>query len=95
MGTAHRAIGFGQLAQQPLHFVLLQRHVDLDGRMARNTGRDIGANLLQVQRLLVALELLDYLVQQMLDIARRNACCRGLYCDGTRAERLDLKGVAV
>ena len=31
MGTGHGALGFRKLGQQPFHFVVLQRHVDLDG----------------------------------------------------------------
>ena len=61
---------FASSLQQPLHFVLLQRHVDLDGGMAGDAGGDAGANLLQVQRLLFALELLQDFVQQVLDVGR-------------------------
>ncbi len=42
MWTTHRAVGLRQLLQQPLHFVLLQRHVDLDGGMAGDAGGDAG-----------------------------------------------------
>src|ERR1035441_3632129 len=67
MRTAHGAIGFGQLAQQPLHFVLLQRHVHLDGCVARNAGGDAGSNLFQVQHLFLALELIQDFMQHVLD----------------------------
>ena len=59
--------------QQPLHLVLLQRHVDLDGGVAGDAGSDVGADPVQVQRLLLALELLQDLVQQVLDFAGRDA----------------------
>src|ERR1017187_5226386 len=95
MRTAHGAIGFGQLAKQPLHFVLLQRHVHLDGCVARNAGGDAGSNLFQVQHLFLALELIQDFMQHVLDVARRNSGRRGLDGDGARAERFHFKAVAV
>jgi len=55
--AAHGALRLCQLLQQPFHLVLLQRHVDLDGRMARDAGRDLPSDLVQVQYLLFLLKL--------------------------------------
>ena len=60
-------VGFGQFREQPLHFVLLQRHVDLDGRVTGDGRGDAGADLFQVQRLFFARELLEQFMQHVLD----------------------------
>ena len=57
-------ICFRQLREQPFHFVVLQRHVHLDGGMTRNRGRDPCPNLFQIQRLLLARELIDQFARE-------------------------------
>src|SRR6185312_3236637 len=69
MRTAHGALGFREFLQQPLHLVLFQWHVDLDGRMAGNAGCDPCPNLLQIQRLLFMFKLLQQLEQHLFDVA--------------------------
>ncbi len=95
MRAAHGIIRFRQLAQQPLHFCLLQRHIDLDGRMARDARCDAGANLIEVQRLLLTLELLQDLMQQVLYIACDYPCSCGLHRDRARPKGLHLEPVAI
>src|SRR5215813_6206862 len=36
VGAGHWAFGLSQFSKEPLHLVLLERHVDLDSGMARN-----------------------------------------------------------
>ena len=62
-------IGFSQFDQQPLHFILFERHIHLDGGVTRDRGCDAGTNLLQIQRLLLAGELVKQFVQHVLDRA--------------------------
>ena len=52
-------VGFGEFGEQPLHFVLLERHVYFDGGMAGDGGGDASANLFQIQLLLFARELIE------------------------------------
>src|SRR5215470_504588 len=44
MRAAHGTFGFGQLFEQPVHFILLKGHVDLDSSMAGDTGGNARAN---------------------------------------------------
>ena len=67
MGARHGMVGFGEFREQPFHFVLLQRHVDLDGGVAGDGGGNAGTDLFQVQRLLFARELVEQFVQHVLD----------------------------
>src|SRR6201988_3959463 len=87
-------IGFREFGQQPFHLVLFQRHVDFDSRMARDRGGNTRANLLQVQRLLFAGELIEQFVKHVFD--RRGLHSRGSDFDGdtAHAEWLGLETVA-
>ena len=40
MRAGHGTVGLGQFRQQPFHFILLERHVDLDGGVAGDGGGD-------------------------------------------------------
>ena len=40
MRTTHWMLGLGQLGEQPLDLCRLQRHIDLDRRMARDGRRN-------------------------------------------------------
>src|ERR1700719_4733638 len=40
VGTAHGAIGFGEGGEEPFHFCLVERHIYLDGGVARGGGGD-------------------------------------------------------
>src|SRR5215469_11596114 len=95
MWTAHGTVRLGQLLEQPLHFVLFERHVDFDGGVAGDRSSDLCANLLQIEGLLFALELLEDLVQHVLDFRRGNARRCGLHRDGANAEGLDLEAVVI
>src|SRR5215469_5327728 len=95
MWTAHGTVGLGQLLEQPLHFGLFERHVDFDGGVAGDRSSDLCANLLQIEGLLFALELLEDLVQHVLDFRRRNARRCSLHRDGANAEGLDLEAVVI
>jgi hypothetical protein len=59
MGTGHGVLGLRQLTKQPLHFILFERHIDLNRCVAGDAGGDAGSNLLEVQGLFLALELLE------------------------------------
>src|ERR1035441_5344855 len=50
MWTTHGAVGFSEFLQEPLHFILFERHVDLDGGVAGDGGGDVGANVFQIGR---------------------------------------------
>src|SRR5579864_492302 len=94
MRTAHGTLGPGQYLQQPLHFFLLQRHVDLDGGMAGDRGRDPRPDGVQVKRLLLFLELVEQFHQHLLHLRRLDACGRSLHRHGLHAEKLYLEAVA-
>src|SRR6516164_7660208 len=95
MGTAHGAVSLGQLPQQPLHLVVRQRHVDLDGGVAGDGRGYVSANSLEIERLFLALELLEDFVQQVLNLGGRDAGSRGLHRNGAGAEGLYFKTVVV
>ena len=88
-------IGLRQLRQQPLHFVPLQRHVHFDGGVARDRRRDAGANLFQIQRLLLAGELVQQLVQHFLDHGRVHSRRRHFHRHAARAEWFGLESIAL
>ena len=67
--TAHGTLGFRQLRQQPLHLVLLQRHVDLDRGVASNGGGNARPHFLQVHALLFTGNLVEQFMQHMLDLS--------------------------
>src|SRR5580704_4499862 len=48
VGAGHGVVGFREFGEEPVHFILLERHVDLDGGVAGDGGGDAGANLFQV-----------------------------------------------
>src|SRR5271166_2431846 len=93
MRAAHGTVGFGQLLQEPFHFVLFERHVDLDGGVASDTGSDPGTDLFEVERLLFAFDLLEDFMQQVFDFGGRDAGGGGLHRDGADTEGLDLETV--
>src|SRR5919197_5256577 len=90
-GTAVRTgdgeIGFRQLGEEPLHLVLLQRHVDLNGSMASDGCRDSRAHRLEVGTLIFPRQLLKQFVQHVLDLGSVDASGRNLYGDTAGAER--------
>ena len=89
----HWVVGFGQFGEQPFHLVLLERHVDFDGRMARDRGGDASAYLFQVQRLLFARELVEEFVQHAFDGGRLDSCRRDFHRHAACAEGLGLESV--
>jgi hypothetical protein len=91
----HGTLSFRQLLQQPFHFVLLQRHVDLDGRVARDAGRNLPPDLVQIQHLLFLLELVQQFDQHLFDICRPHASWRCLYRYCSSAEQLNFKPIAL
>src|SRR5438128_6392938 len=93
MWAGHWTLRLRQFAEQPFHLVLLERHVDFDGRMARNGGGDASANLLQIQRLLFAGKLIEEFVQHVFNLARLKARWRNLYCDAACAEGFRVKAI--
>src|SRR5882724_4546717 len=72
MWTRHRTFGLRQFPQQPLHLVLFQRHVDLDGRVARDARCNLSPDLVEIQDLLFLLELVQQFHQHLLDIRGPN-----------------------
>ena len=54
MRASHRTVGFRELGQQPLHFVLLQLHVDFDGGMAGDGSGYARAHSFQIDSLILA-----------------------------------------
>src|SRR5260370_435915 len=88
-------LGFRQFRQQPFHFVLLQRHVDFDGRVARDRGCDRGPDLLQIQRLLFARELIEQIVQHVLNRGGIHSRWRHLHRHTARAEWLGFESVVL
>ena len=88
-------VGFRQFGEQPVHFVLLERHVDFDGGVAGDGGGDAAADLFQVERLLFARDLIEQFVQHFFD--RRGVDSRGrdFHGDAAGAERLGLEAVVL
>jgi len=79
-------VGFRQFGEKPVHFVLLERHVDLDGGMTGDGGGDASTNLLQVQRLLFARDLVEQFVEHVFDSGCVNSGGRDFDGDAPRAE---------
>ena len=88
-------VGFCEFGEQPVHFILLERHVDLDGGVAGDGGGDAGANLFQVQRLLFARDLVEEFVQHVLDCGCIYAGGRDFHGHAARAERFGLEAVVL
>ena len=88
-------VGFREFGEEPLHFVLLQRHVDLDGGMAGDGGGNAPANLFQVQGLFFARDLIEQLVKHVLDRGRIHARRCKLHGDTAGAEGLGLEAVVL
>src|ERR1051325_4847855 len=72
----HWMICLSQFGEQPFHFVLLERHVDRDSCMARDRGGDASAYPFQIERLLLARELVEQFVEHTFDGGRLNSCWR-------------------
>ena len=88
-------VGFREFGEQPVHFVLLERHVDFDGGVAGDRGGDAGANLFQIQRLLFARKLVEQFVQHMFDRGRLHARRSDFHRYAARAKRLGLESVVL
>ncbi len=93
MRTTHWTIGFRELFEQPLHLILFERRIHFDCRMARDGSGNPAANYFHVQRLLLAVELIEQLVNHVLDLRSLHSRRRGLDGDGARTERLHFKAV--
>src|SRR5262249_47410388 len=93
--AGHRTVSFGELGEQPFHLVLIERHVDLDGGMAGDGGSDASANLLQVERLILAGKLIEQFMQQVLDLGSFNSGGRELDRDTSRTKRLGVEAIVV
>ena len=93
MRAGYRAVGFGKFSEQPLHLVLIEWHIDLDRCVAGNRRSNTGAKLLQIDRLLLARDLVDQFMQEMLNLVRLYASGSELHHDAARAKRLCLKAV--
>src|SRR3954451_1030195 len=95
MRTGHWTLGLREFLQQPFHLVPLQRHVDLDGGVARDRCGDAMADCVQVHCLLLALELDQQLAQHLLDVARLHSCRHSFHHHSTRAKEFDLESIAL
>ena len=88
-------VGFREFGEQPVHFVLLKWHIDLDRGMARDGRRNAPANLFQVQRLLLPLNLVEQLVQHVLNLRRVHSGRRNFHRNAARAKRLSFEAVVL
>ena len=70
---------FSQVPPTATHFVLFQRHVDFDSRVARNGRRNAPRESSQIQRLLLPRNLIQQLVQHALDRRRIHSRRRDLH----------------
>ena len=78
MRTSHWMIGLRQFSEEPLHFILLEWHIDLNSGVAGNRGSDPRADRLHVQLLLFASELIEDLVDKVFHLRCIHACRRNL-----------------
>ena len=86
-------LGVGEFGQQPLHFVLLERHVDLDRRMAGDRRCDPRAHRFQIDDLVFARELLEDFIQHVLDLRSVHARRCDFHRDAACAERFRFEAV--
>ncbi len=93
MRTAHRTIRFCQLFQQPLHLILFERRIHFDSRMTRYGSGNPAANHFHVQRLLLAVKLIEQLVNHVLDLCSFHSRRSGFDGDGTRTKRFHFEAV--
>ena len=95
MGAGHGMVRFGQFGEQPLHFILLQRHIDLNRCVARDGRGNPSANLFQIQGLLLARNLIEQLVQHALYRCSVYPRRRNFYRDAAGPERFGLKAIVL
>src|SRR5215470_13547634 len=92
--TRHGAVCLCQLSQEPLHFVLLERHVYFDGGVAGDGGGDASTNRLHVQFLILPRKLLQQLVQHVFDLWTLDSRGRDLHGYTARAKGFRLETIS-
>ncbi len=95
MRARHWVVGFREFGEKPVHFILFERHVDLDGGVAGDGSGNAAANLFQVQRLLLARDLIEQFVEHVLDGSRIDTRRSDLHCDTARAEGLSFESIVL
>src|SRR5260370_10074365 len=78
MRAAHRRFSLGELAEQPFHLGLIERHIDLDGRMASGGGGNRRLQGIDRNRLVLALDAIEDFLAQALGVGIRHAGRRTL-----------------
>ena len=91
--AAHRAIGFGEGAEQPFHFCLVERHVDFDGGVTRGGRRDFRLQRFDGNRGVFALDAVENFGQKLFGVAVGYARGNGLDRDAARTHGFDLEAV--
>src|SRR5580704_13819323 len=91
--TGDGEFGAGEFGKQPLHFVLLERHVHFDGSVTSDRSGDAGAQGFEIELLILAGELFEKLMQHVLDLGCIDSRGRDLNGHTPRAEGFGLKAV--
>ena len=95
VGAGGRVFGFAESVEEPTDLLLIQRLVDLDGRVAGDGGGDATAAGLRVFTLLVAVGDGEDLFEHVLEFDTFQADGGGFDGEGAGAEGLDFEAVAV
>ena len=91
--AAHRAIGFGESCEEPLHFCLIERHVDLDRGVTSGAGGDFGLQRFDRDRGVFAFDAVENFGQQLFGVGSRNTRGNGLNRYAARAHGFDLETI--
>jgi len=95
MGAAGGVVGPGEGGEEPFHAGWVEGHIDLDGGMAGDGGRNAGARGFKIVGLSGGAGLLDDFVDHALEFVAGEARRRGFDGDGMRAKGLGLATVAI
>ena len=93
VGAAHGAIGFGEGGEEPLHFCLIERHVDFDGGVAGGAGGDFGLQRFDGDGGVFAFDAVENFGEKFFGVVAGDAGGNRLNCDAARAHGLDLEAV--
>ena len=91
--AAHRAIRFRQGGEEPLHFCLVERHVDFDRGVTRGAGGDFGLQRFDGDGGVFALDAIKNFGEQFFGVVAGDAGGDRLNRDAARAHRFDLEAI--